>query len=39
MNPIDIVSLCEIAEIEFADIVTSAHSPGTNQVRILIDRQ
>lgn len=36
MNLIDVIRLCEIAEIEFADIVTSARSPGTNQVRILL---
>lgn len=36
MNLIDVVRLCEIAEIEFSDIVASAYSPGTNQVRILL---
>ena len=36
MNLIDVVRLGEIAEIEFADIVTSARSPGTNLVRILL---
>lgn len=36
MNLIDVVRLCEIAEIEFSDLVASARSPGTNQVRILL---
>lgn len=36
MNLIDVVRLYEIAEVEFSAIVVSAHSPGTNQVRILL---
>lgn len=36
MNLIEVARLCEIAEIEFSDLVASARSPGTNQVRILV---
>lgn len=38
MNLVDVKNLCDLAAIEFADTVTNAHSPGTNQARIyLID--
>ena len=36
MNLVDVERLCEIAEIEFADIVLEAFSPGANEARILL---
>ena len=36
MNLVDVERLCEIAEVEFSDVVTDTFSPDINELRIIL---